>query len=163
MRLLSIVILMTVLLLPVYGNAEPVPPPDVPDCACNTIQIPDGGPTGNELLAEICPGGRLAPGGQLIVTETLLSVRLDDPRREFRTGTDTTNEPNSFCSITEAPETIGEFIDQEQYQMCRERIELACGLQTRPIPTVSEWGLIALAGALGLVGFIVIRRKKALA
>ena len=32
-----------------------------------------------------------------------------------------------------------------------------------PIPTLSEWGLIALAGILGIVGFMVIRRRKAVA
>ena len=31
---------------------------------------------------------------------------------------------------------------------------------TSPIPTLSEWGLIAMAGILGIVGFMVIRRKK---
>ena len=30
-----------------------------------------------------------------------------------------------------------------------------------PIPTISEWGLIAMAGILGIVGFMVIRRRKA--
>ena len=29
----------------------------------------------------------------------------------------------------------------------------------RPIPTLSEWGLIAMAGILGLIGFIAIRKK----
>ena len=33
----------------------------------------------------------------------------------------------------------------------------------RPIPTLSEWGLIAMAGILGIVGFMVIRRRKAAA
>ena len=33
----------------------------------------------------------------------------------------------------------------------------------RAIPTLSEWGLIAMAGILGLVGFIVIRKKYAAA
>jgi hypothetical protein len=33
-------------------------------------------------------------------------------------------------------------------------------LVTTPIPTLSEWGLIAMAGILGLVGFMVIRRRK---
>lgn len=28
------------------------------------------------------------------------------------------------------------------------------------IPTLSEWGLIAMAGILGIVGFIVMRRRK---
>jgi len=31
------------------------------------------------------------------------------------------------------------------------------------IPTLSEWGLIAMAGILGLVGFMVMRRRKATA
>jgi hypothetical protein len=30
----------------------------------------------------------------------------------------------------------------------------------RPIPTLSEWGLIAMAGLMGIVGFMVIRRRK---
>jgi len=29
------------------------------------------------------------------------------------------------------------------------------------IPTVSEWGLIAMAGLLGIISFMVIRRKAA--
>ena len=36
-----------------------------------------------------------------------------------------------------------------------------CGDIIRPIPTLSEWGLIAMAGALGIVGFMVMRRRKA--
>ncbi|MCH7518066.1 MAG: IPTL-CTERM sorting domain-containing protein, partial [Candidatus Dadabacteria bacterium] len=29
-----------------------------------------------------------------------------------------------------------------------------------PIPTLSEWGLIAMASILGIVGFMVLRRRK---
>lgn len=32
-----------------------------------------------------------------------------------------------------------------------------------PIPTMSEWGLIATAGVLGLIGFFAIRRRRAAA
>ncbi|MCH7950904.1 MAG: IPTL-CTERM sorting domain-containing protein [Candidatus Dadabacteria bacterium] len=28
------------------------------------------------------------------------------------------------------------------------------------IPTLNQWGLIALAGILGIIGFMVIRRRK---
>ena len=41
-----------------------------------------------------------------------------------------------------------------------------CGILPPPppppeaIPTLSEWGLIAMAGILGIVGFMVIRRRK---
>ncbi len=36
-------------------------------------------------------------------------------------------------------------------------------ISERNIPTLSEWGLIAMAGILGIAGFIIIRRKKAAA
>ena len=31
---------------------------------------------------------------------------------------------------------------------------------TTPIPTLNQWGLIAMAGILGIAGFLVIRRRK---
>ncbi len=31
----------------------------------------------------------------------------------------------------------------------------------RPIPTLSEWGLIATAGVLGIIGFFALRRRRA--
>jgi len=31
---------------------------------------------------------------------------------------------------------------------------------TRNVPTLSEWGLLTMAGVLGIVGFMVIRRRK---
>jgi len=31
---------------------------------------------------------------------------------------------------------------------------------SRPIPTLSEWGLIAMSGVLGIVGFLALRRRK---
>ena len=40
---------------------------------------------------------------------------------------------------------------------------LATGTPSRPIPTLSEWGLIAMAGLLGIVGFIAVRKKYAVA
>ncbi len=47
----------------------------------------------------------------------------------------------------------------------REQIFLAVCRDTGPlpIPTLSEWGLIVMAGLLGLVGFIAIRKKYATA
>ena len=42
-----------------------------------------------------------------------------------------------------------------------ERVVYTLSLPTsRPIPTLSEWGLIAMAGILGIVVFMVIRRRK---
>jgi len=35
-----------------------------------------------------------------------------------------------------------------------------CRVAHAAIPTLSEWGLIAMAGVLGIVGFMVLRRRK---
>ena len=34
---------------------------------------------------------------------------------------------------------------------------------SRAVPTLSQWGLIAMAGVLGIIGFMVMRRKRAVA
>ncbi|TFG74792.1 MAG: IPTL-CTERM sorting domain-containing protein [Thermodesulfobacteriales bacterium] len=39
--------------------------------------------------------------------------------------------------------------------ICSEPIQIPS-----PIPTLSEWGLIAMAGVLGIIGFMVMRRRK---
>ena len=44
-----------------------------------------------------------------------------------------------------------------------EEIYLATCFIPEPIPTLSEWGLIAMASILGIAGFMVIRRRKATA
>ncbi len=36
-------------------------------------------------------------------------------------------------------------------------------LNPRNVPTLNEWGLISMAGILGIVGFMVMRRRKATA
>ncbi len=38
--------------------------------------------------------------------------------------------------------------------------QFVCEPVVTNVPTLSEWGLIAMAGILGLVGFMVIRRRK---
>ena len=35
-----------------------------------------------------------------------------------------------------------------------------CVVISKDVPTLSEWGLIAMAGALGLIGFIMVIRKR---
>ncbi|MGB2692659.1 MAG: IPTL-CTERM sorting domain-containing protein [Thermodesulfobacteriota bacterium] len=47
-------------------------------------------------------------------------------------------------------------------QICNEQTGF-CEPAVTDVPTLSEWGLVAMAGVLGLVGFMVIRRKKATA
>lgn len=58
------------------------------------------------------------------------------------------------CGATEDLNNTGQY----------ERIVYVPGtIAARPIPTLSEWGLIAMAGVLGIIGLFAIRRKKAIA
>ncbi|MGB3729330.1 MAG: IPTL-CTERM sorting domain-containing protein, partial [Thermodesulfobacteriota bacterium] len=47
-------------------------------------------------------------------------------------------------------------------ETCNEEAGVCSGF-ARDVPTLSEWGLIAMAGVLGVVGFMVMRRKRATA
>ncbi|MGH7848980.1 MAG: IPTL-CTERM sorting domain-containing protein [Thermodesulfobacteriota bacterium] len=61
---------------------------------------------------------------------------------------DTTDE-QFICIVDDVVENA--FCDQETN---------LCTLLPSNIPTLSEWGLIAMAGILGIAGFIMIRRKR---
>ena len=48
-----------------------------------------------------------------------------------------------------------------QWEFCEELVnELSEAAPLAVVPTLSEWGLIAMAGLLGIAGFIVARRRK---
>jgi len=47
-------------------------------------------------------------------------------------------------------------------ESCNEETGFCSGSQVNtPIPTLSQWGLIAMAAILGFIGFMVMRRRKA--
>jgi len=54
-------------------------------------------------------------------------------------------------------QTIAELVYDLYFGQCQEFAN------PREVPTLSEWGLIAMAGILGIAGFMVIRRRKATA
>lgn len=48
------------------------------------------------------------------------------------------------------------------WEECESLVNELNGVQNlRPIPTLSEWGLIAMAGVLGIIGLLAIQRRKA--
>ena len=156
MKRLNILIIFGLLIIPAYASAEPVPPNE---CPCDTLNI--GETNGAEILAEICPSGQLAPDAEFIFNEEIISVSLDDPIRGYRAGLiGPMGSPG--CGLNIGPAGVSAGISELELQSCRIHILESCGLgNTRPIPTLSEWGLIAMAGLLGFAGLVVARRKRA--
>jgi len=66
-----------------------------------------------------------------------------------------------LCLLAPGDVVIGEF----EGATCNKLTGLCSGFDpgnfSRNIPTISEWGLIATAGVLGIIGFMVIRRRNA--
>jgi hypothetical protein len=83
------------------------------------------------------------------------------------TNVPVTDATNSFIGInSEAPISMInlEFIGEANRQV-KSILDVRFGEKVEPrnVPTLSEWGLIAMAGVLGIIGFMVIRRRKATA
>lgn len=55
-------------------------------------------------------------------------------------------------------QNIGELLYELQYGDCG--TSLGEPNITSTVPTLSEWGMIAMAGVLGVVGFMIMRRRK---
>ena len=85
-------------------------------------------------------------------------------------GSTTINTPPSpvgtFVGIATTDQITSIVIDGDGSNNAELLYELSfgqCDPSIRNVPTLSEWGLIAMAGILGLVGFMVIRRRQAVA
>ena len=137
--------------------AEPVGP-----CPCDTQNA--GGVTGIEILDTVCPGGELAENATFILEPDFISVSLTDQDLGYTTREDSIGKPVFFCSIIAGEYSNGDDISPSDYESCRQHLIDSCDLKLlRPIPTISEWGLIATAGVLGIIGLIAVRRRRAVA
>lgn len=113
--------------------------------------------------------------GLFIVTPLssgILTVEIYGPDDALLATTDLNMEQNNegvFLGVTSEDtitrivlnnngQSIGELLYEIQFGDCG--ISLGGPDEPSTVPTLSEWGLIAMAGVLGIVGFIVIRRKR---
>ncbi len=67
--------------------------------------------------------------------------------------------PEAHVVIANGSDWVSDFVMHNGYG----RSYTCVGFRVTDVPTLSEWGLIAMAGVLGIVGFMVIRRRKATA
>lgn len=129
-------------------------------CPCDTLETPDG-TTGNDIVELLCPGGELAEGAVSRIDQdgvVILSIS-EDTIYLVQTIPGATG-----CAIFAGGDGNGTETTLEEAEICRQSLIERCDLQRiSPIPTLSEWGLIAMAGALGIIALIAARRRKAAA
>jgi hypothetical protein len=151
MKIFNTLILLAIVFAANYAVAQ------TPSCPCDDSELSTGF-TGNEILDILCPGGELGEGTQFVLTPDNVEVFSDTFIY------DVIQRPDELpaCGILEIGEAgFGTQISDQEFRDCKERLIRGCNLrQINPIPTLSEWGMIAMAGVLGLIGLAVVSRRK---
>jgi hypothetical protein len=161
MKSFTFLVLLSVLFVSPYAFAQ------VTSCPCDTAELENGN-TGDEIVAILCPGGHLAAGNESIFdTDEVLVRRPGGESLElgYEVGIEDVEGGDKFCAIFE--DTVGNLgfkLEDEEYEFCRNSLIQRCGLLSHDVPTLSEWGMIAMAGVLGMIGlYAAARRRKAAA
>jgi hypothetical protein len=135
------------------------------DCPCDNEPLTNG-LTGDDIVALLCPGGKIAEGN--IWTRNPGVVAISG---EIGNGTGVayqvfTEIPSPSCEITDfVNKPVFVSLTDQEVEDCRLRLIRGCSLVfPTNIPTLSEWGMIAMAGVLGIIGlYVAARRRKATA
>jgi len=154
MKRLGLFLPLAILFLSGYAHAQ---------CPCDSLELSNG-LTGNEIVEIVCPGGELGEGSEVFQSIEGIVITLSDfPHSDYIV--DTNNVGDRSCEINSdgvLPETLQ--ITDEQFLRCSASLIERCGLSSaRNIPTLSEWGLIAMTGLLAIIGAVALRRKKSAA
>ena len=132
-------------------------------CPCDTLELSNG-LSGNEIIEALCPGGNLGDDTGVATDLGLINVFLQNPPSTTYL-TRVNNVGDTYCEINTdgvLPETLE--ITDDQFLTCSVSLFERCGLQNvSNIPTLSEWGLIAMTGVLVIAGAVALRRKKSTA
>lgn len=146
----KLLILLTLLFLSPYAFAQ------TPSCPCDTHELPNGA-TGNEIIELLCPGGELGEGVSFDLIPSIVRVVSEEGA-----AYSVQNLPNSIgCGITFMWQAEGVPLTAQEAGICRAGLIRRCGLRNiAPIPTVSEWGMIATAVGLGIIGLLIAARRK---
>lgn len=65
------------------------------------------------------------------------------------------------CGMVSIGEGEGAPLGAEEAAVCRGSLIQRCGLyRVTPIPSMSEWGMIATAAGLGIIGLLMTTRRK---
>lgn len=155
MKAFGFLILLTVLFVSDYAMAQP--------CPCDTEQLSNGF-SGDVIVGVLCPGGKIAEGNIWSLNPGVVAISGEIGNGVGAAYQVFTNPP--ACEITDfVNKPVLVSLTDQEVEACRLRLIRGCSLVfPRNIPTLSEWGMIAMAGILGIIGLTVAaRRRKAVA
>jgi len=126
--------------------------------------------TEHTVTATVLTNGTQDPG-ELVTFEVISGPnagKMSDPNSgECTPNDDCTTDANGQVSWTYRGDggfgtdtIIASFVDITGLTIESDPAEKLWVPPPRPIPTLSEWGLFITAGVLGMIGFMVIRRRK---
>ncbi len=126
-------------------------------CPCDTLELSNG-TTGNDIVELLCPGGEPGEDNRVIFQPDLVVIGNEDMGYSVESFPE-----GGVCEIgQEGGGEDGFKLDPNEALICRNSLIERCRLNSTPIPTLSEWGMIAMAGVLGVIGlYLVARRRKA--
>lgn len=138
----------------------------IPSCPCDTAEL-ENGVSGDEIVDILCPGGNLGEGVESVVNRSEVTVRRSGVGGLGYFVSEGGVDDNICILSQDTIPVLFVTISDEEYEDCRERLIQGCNLplqRVSPIPTLSEWGMIAMAGVLGVIGlYAASRRRKAAA
>lgn len=95
--------------------------------------------------------------GDIVGFEIITGLTFDEDTNTLYASDELTGELLTVNTQTAKGTVVGEIGFETVSALAR------CEAGFFNVPTLSEWGLIAMAGVLGLIGFIVLKRRKAAA
>lgn len=128
-------------------------------CPCDTEQLTIG-LSGNQIVGVLCPGGKIAEGNIWSLNPGVVAISGDIGNGVGAAYQVFTNPP--ACEITDfVNKPVDVSLTDQEVEACRLRLIRGCSLVfPRNIPTLSEWGMIAMAGILGIIGLTVAARRR---
>ncbi len=103
-------------------------------------------------------------GGSTNVTfEMILHEETQDIELQYASAPGRPGGSNTSVGIENNNGRVGLQVAFGEFDFNDQGFLLSPEGRVRPIPTLSEWGLLAMAGVLGIVGLLAVRRRKATA
>jgi len=155
MNRFSFIVLLALIFAADYALAQ------IPSCPCDTLELSNA-ITGNDIVELLCPGGETGEDTEYLLVQAGVIISTLNPPPTGYQVIQLSNVGDYGCGIFQGDNNgDGMQISEQEFEDCKTSLIERCNLQQiNPIPTLSEWGMIVMAVALGIVGLYIAARKR---